>query len=497
MEKELIHEWTREQRYRLYEDYSDKEIIRLEEVVAQSAYRQNYHIQPKTGLLNDPNGFSFFNGRYHLFYQWFPMGPVHGVKYWYHLTSVDLVHWQDEGVGLAPDTEFDSHGVFSGSALAVDDKLFMMYTGNVRDEHWQRVPYQMTAVMDQAGIIEKNDCPVISGAPSGYTDHFRDPKVWQEQDQYYAIIGAQRADQTGACLVYQSTDLLDWVCLGELETKLPRFGYMWECPDYFVLDDEGFLIFSPQGLVPDGDCYQNIYQTGYLAGEPVDWQKRELQHGAFQELDAGFDFYAAQTMLAPDGRRLMIGWMGLPEISYPSDYDQWAHCLTIPRELMQVNGALLQTPIKELETLRSSAECFDTLVTGIHKLPQTGSCYELELDIEAVSADRFGIQLRSDETGTLGTRLLMDLTAKKMILDRSAAGVSFAEAYGTVRKIDYTQQKAHLRIFVDVSSIEIFVNNGEATFTTRIFTQIKQENIFLFSEGGATKITGKKWSLNL
>lgn len=496
MKKKLIREWTREERYRLYEDYSTEELVCLEAVVAQSSYRQTYHVQPKTGLLNDPNGFSFFNGRYHLFYQWFPMGPIHGVKYWYHLSSVDLIHWQEEGIGLAPDTEFDSHGVFSGSALAVDDRLFMMYTGNVRDEDWQRTPYQMTAYMDRTGTIKKN-FPVISGAPIGYTDHFRDPKVWKENDHYYVIIGAQRENQTGTCLIYQSIDLVCWKFLGELETSLLDFGYMWECPDYFVLDGIGFLLFSPQGLNADGDRYRNIYQTGYLSGKPVDWQERKLQHGAFQELDAGFDFYAAQTMLTPDDRRILIGWMGLPEIGYPSDSDQWAHCLTIPREIKQVNGKLFQVPVKELTLLRQNEQDIDTSVTGCQKLSVTGTSYELELKLEAASARRFGIQLRADETGILGTKLLIDLTENKLTLDRGPAGEPFAEEYGSIRKIDYTRSNIRIRIFVDVSSLEIFVNDGEAVFTTRIFTRTDQRNIFLISEGGITKVSGKKWDLRL
>ena len=142
-------EWTREQRYRRIEEVSKEEYDALKQQVSQCCYRQTYHNQPITGLLNDPNGFSYFNGEYHMFYQWFPLGPVHGVKYWYHTTSTDLVHWKDCGIALEPDRSFDSHGVFSGTAIEHDEKLYLMYTGNARDEEWVRYPTQCLAIMDK------------------------------------------------------------------------------------------------------------------------------------------------------------------------------------------------------------------------------------------------------------------------------------------------------------------------------------------------------------
>ena len=135
--------WTSAERYRPYADYSADYVTELTTAVDTSAYKNTYHIQPKTGLLNDPNGFSFFNGKYHLFYQVFPYGPVHGLKSWALMTSPDLIHWTDEGLKLFPDTIFDSHGAYSGSALPLSEKeLFLFYTGNTRGENNSRDAYQ-------------------------------------------------------------------------------------------------------------------------------------------------------------------------------------------------------------------------------------------------------------------------------------------------------------------------------------------------------------------
>ena len=115
--------WTKEERYRILK--SAEEIRDLHERIARSDYRQQYHIQPVTGLLNDPNGFVFHNGRWHLFYQWCPWGAVHGLKYWYHTVSKDLVMWKNKGVCIRPDTEYDNKGAYSGSALPCADSVWL------------------------------------------------------------------------------------------------------------------------------------------------------------------------------------------------------------------------------------------------------------------------------------------------------------------------------------------------------------------------------------
>lgn len=322
-------EWTKEERYRPYSAMSKTEESRLLHVVDHAPWRQHYHIQPPTGLLNDPNGFCFYNGQYHLFYQWFPYGAVHGLKHWYHTTSTNLVLWQGQGVAIEPEESFESHGAYSGSGIVVDEQLYLLYTGNERDSNWERTPNQCLAIMKADGSIEKHPSPVVEGSPPGYTEHVRDPKVWQENDQYYFVIGAQREDITGCALLYSSTDLLDWTLVGEINTSLDNFGYMWECPDYFELDGHGVLLFCPQGLEAKGDAYRNIFQSGYILGSKLNVSDGSMSHGPFRELDHGFDFYAPQTTTCPDGRRILIGWMGLPDRSVPTERDEWAHCLTI------------------------------------------------------------------------------------------------------------------------------------------------------------------------
>ena len=148
-------EWTTELRYKRYEDWTGEEKKQIKDNMANSPWHTHYHVEPKTGLLNDPNGFSYFNGKWILFYQNFPFGAAHGLKSWVQLESDDLVHFKETGLKVLPDTPLDSHGAYSGSAMQFDDKLFLFYTGNVRDENWIRHPYQIGALLDQDGNLEK------------------------------------------------------------------------------------------------------------------------------------------------------------------------------------------------------------------------------------------------------------------------------------------------------------------------------------------------------
>lgn len=491
-----MKEWTREDRYTKIEDVPEEELLRLKEKTDVSNYRQSFHIQPVTGLLNDPNGFSFYNGKWHLFYQWFPLGAVHGLKYWYHVTSTDLVNWENEGIGIRPNNEFDSHGAYSGSGIVHNNKLHLMYTGNTRSEKWERTPFQLMAIMKKTGEITKIPQPLIKGSPEGYTDHFRDPKVWKHGDYFYCIIGAQRKNLTGTAIIYQSRDLQNWMFKGEINTQLPQFGYMWECPDLFTLDNQTILLFSPQGIMEKGDRYQNIYQTGFIMGKELNYKTLEFEHNDFQELDFGFDFYAAQTTSAPDGRRILVGWMGLPEISYPTDKEEWAHCLTIPRELSIEEGKLKQRPIREIKKLRKnssnkSGKLFNEVVSLGEDM---GRAFEMKVSLKGTESNKYGIKLFSDGSSQEGLVIEIDKMENKFRINRDNCGHSFASEYGTVRQMDYAQSTINLRIFVDYSSIEIFVNDGDAVFTSRIFPKDRKNEIQLFSENGLLEYEIEGWT---
>lgn len=484
-------EWTREMRYRHYREMTDTEEKELLEKVNNSVWRQQFHIQPPYGLLNDPNGFAYYQGKYHLFYQWFPFGPVHGMKHWYHVESDDLIHWENKGLGMAPEYEHESHGIFSGTGIVKDDLLYLFYTANKRDQDWDRESSQSFAVMDKGGKFIKQEKPVISKQPKGYTANFRDPKVWQHEDEYYMLVGAERENQTGCALLYQSEDLMNWSFQGELKTDFEQLGYMWECPDIFQVDGKDVLMLSPQGLEPEGDAYHNVHNSGCFIGY-FDKEKRYFQSDAFQELDAGFDFYAPQTTQTPDGRQILIGWMGLPDTSYPTDKDMWANCLTIPRELYLKNNKIYQTPVKEMAEKRGSLTEWQGSLNREEKTLDvfSGTAYELNCEV-TVEDGIAGLKLRTGKEEE--TLLYLDTKHQKIVLDRTNSGLPAATEYGTGRQTSCTDRKVSLRIFMDTSSVEIFVNEGESVFTARIFPNEESQGIKLFAENTGATFDMKKW----
>ncbi|WP_393965532.1 glycoside hydrolase family 32 protein [Exiguobacterium sp. S22-S28] len=476
-----MNQWTREARYRPLSDLAPEVYQLMKEEVRTSPWRFSFHIQPPTGLLNDPNGFIYHNGTYHLFYQWFPLGPVHGLKYWYHMTSKDLVHWFDEGAALIPNDDPDSHGAYSGSGFIKNDQVHIMYTGNKRDAEWTRHTSQIVGHLRSDGRIEKHLPPAIPTVPNGYTEHFRDPKVFQSEGTWYCIIGAQRTDLTGCAVIYQSEDAEQWTLIGELQTDYPRFGYMWECPDYFELEGQGVLLFSPQGIEPKGDHFQNIFQSGYFIGKPLTLPDLTFQHEDFVELDFGFDFYAPQTTLAADGRRILVGWMGLPDITYPSDRYNWAHGLTLPRELTLENQHLRQRPVRELTALRKETLYADEFVLEHSFSPAHAETFELELSHLQLLSDTLTFKLRvSDQEETV---LRYEAQTRRFTFDRTHSGAEIpATDYGTTRSVTLVEPLHALRLFVDRSSVEVFLNDGEAVASARIFPKSTSQDIILAGE---------------
>ena len=463
----------------------EKSILEKKEIVEKDFWRQKYHIQGIVGLINDPNGFSQFKGKYHMFYQWNPLGTNHKNKTWAHSVSSDLLHWERMKTALRPDTWYSKDGAYSGSAIVDDDKLYLFYTGNVKDCDGNRESYQCLAVSSDGENFERWE-PSIVNQPDGYTRHIRDPKVWKKDGKFYAVIGIQSENLEGKAVLYSSENIKDWKFQGEIaganHGKIKDFGFMWECPDYFQLKDEktgeikDLLVFSPQGLESEGDLYNNKYQTGYLFGK-LDYEKPEFEIlSDFVEIDRGNDFYAPQSMEDDKGRRLIVGWMGIPEEEdFPTVKNEWLHCLTLPRELKVIDGKLYQVPIKEMESIRGEKIEFSGKVAGEVKIG-TGTTYELKAKFSDFNSD-FGLKLRTGKNSE--TILKFDYNDKKFVLDRTKG----EQPDKRLRKVYLGDiSELELTVFVDNSSVEVFINGGAEVFSSRIFPEKDADGISVFTD---------------
>ncbi|MCP3027452.1 sucrose-6-phosphate hydrolase [Halobacillus sp. A5] len=468
------------------------EIKKHEEKVQSDPYRLSFHHMPPVGLLNDPNGLVHWNGEYHVFYQWMPFKPGHGEKFWGHYISKDLVNWRHERIALTPSEWYDKDGCYSGSAIVHNEQLYLFYTGNVFNEKGEQEEYQCLATSSDGLYFEKEG-PIIH-VPEGYTSNFRDPKVWKGEGRWYLAVGAQNNDEQGKVLLYRSTDLLDWELLGPIagsnENRLGDFGFMWECPDFFRLEEQDILIVSPQGLQQDGMKYNNTYQSGYFAGQLRE-EEASFEHGTFCELDRGFEFYAPQTFLDNKDRRILYGWMGVPdqnEPSHPTVVNQWIHALTIPRVLEWTEGQLIQQPVSELEEMREAVLLHSEItISNDQKAVRGvgGKPVELRIEIEEVE-DQLALEIFHYASFSYKRRDGILTLSRPQLEDKSKT-----EFRQTVLK----EELKELRIFIDHSSLEIFVNGGKEVFTSRIFPQPEDEDILFTSLGNST-FSIEKWKLS-
>ncbi|WP_101842280.1 sucrose-6-phosphate hydrolase [Halobacillus sp. Marseille-P3879] len=468
------------------------EIVKHTDKVQSDPYRLSFHHMPPVGLLNDPNGLVHWKGEYHVFYQWMPFKTGHGEKFWGHYISDDLVNWKHERIALTPSEWYDKDGCYSGSAIIHNDQLYLFYTGNVFNEEGEQEEYQCLAVSEDGVNFEKKG-PVIY-VPEGFTSNFRDPKVWKGEEHWYLVVGAQNRYKQGKVLLYRSSNLHKWELLGAVagsnENRLGDFGYMWECPDLFNLDGQDILVVSPQGLQPDGMKYNNTYQSGYFAGR-LRSEEASFEHGEFQELDRGFEFYAPQTFFDGKGRRIMYGWMGVPdqnEPSHPTVANQWIHALTIPRILSWDGSRLLQQPVPELETMREAVLLHsEIMITNDQKAVRgvEGRPVELRIEFEAIE-EQFALEIfhyaslsykKSDGILTLSRPQLDDKSKTEF------------------RRTKLKEELKELRIFIDHSSLEIFVNRGSEVFTSRIFPQPEDDDI-LFTSLGSSVFSVEQWKLS-
>ena len=458
-----------ETRYRAYSDWSKEEIAKINENVNQSPWHASYHIEPRTGLLNDPNGFSFFNGKYNLFYQNWPFGAAHGLKEWIHTESDDLVHFYVTGAELRPDTEHDSHGAYSGSAYEVDGKLFLFYTGNVRDKKWIRDTLQIGAWMDKDHNITKCE-NILIHKPADVTEHFRDPQIFNYKGQLYTIVGAQNLEKSGFIKVYKATDnnVETWEEVGNLDFGSTGSEYMIECPNLLFVDEKPVIIYCPQGLDKSELNYDNIYPNTFKICQSFDTENIKLVGASeIQNLDYGFEAYATQGFNTPDGRTLIVSWIGLPDIDYPTDKYNYQGAMSLVKELSIKDGKLYQYPVETITSLRVSSEEFTSKV-------ETNNTYELELTFP--TNQKSELLLFSDSKGN-GLSLIVDTKEGKIILDRSKAGIQYATDFGTIRECSIDTKETTANIFVDNSIIEIFINKGEKVFTSRVFPENYQSGI--------------------
>lgn len=448
---------------------TNKEIEVLEKQMFKDTYRLQYHLMPPVGWLNDPNGSCQFKGTYHFYYQYAPTNPLGATKYWGHYTTKDLCTYQKQPVALFPDCPRDKDGVYSGGTYIEEDMMYIFYTGNVKypgnhDYILTGREHNTMLVTSKDGITfsEKQCLLTNDDYPKDLTVHVRDPQVIKKDNQYYMFLGARTKKNSGCCLIYTSTNLYDWTYFKRLETE-ETFGYMWECPSFVEIDGTQILICCPQGVPQDGYQYEAIYQNGYFIIH--DDFRKDCTLSPFIELDYGFDYYANQVFQDQQGRNIMMGWMGLPDVEYtnPTVSSGWQHALALPRVLSLQEDQLYQYPVKEIEALRKNKK--EVVVFANERFQCTQNVFEMHID--NVETD-FKIELFND--------MVLEYSETLFTLTMGKSGFGRTSKHIEIDKIHT------ITIFSDASSLEVFINHGQKVITTRVYDRMESPTMISNTE---------------
>lgn len=463
-----------------------------------SGARPRFHLSPYIGWMNDPNGFSYYQGQYHLFYQYNPYSTEWNAMHWGHAVSRDLLQWTYLPAALAPDAPYDSYGCFSGSAVELaDGRQLLLYTGVRKEggEKEEEIQTQCAAVGNGLDYHKYGQNPVIdeSTLPAGLSrNDFRDPKVWREADgSLCCVVGACDQAHLGRILLFQSQDGFSWNFEGVLAENDGRLGRMWECPDFFALDGKHVLLVSPQDMLPEGFEYHNGNGTVCMIGRYDESRKRFFPERD-QAVDYGIDFYAPQTLLTPDGRRVMIGWMqnwDTCKLSGTPDR-QWFGQMSLPRELSVRDGRLFQQPVRELERYRSNPVSYQGVkVEGELALEGiAGRMVDMELTLRPAEAGELyrRFSLRFAQNGQLRTSLSFHPHESTLKIDRKFSGSRRAYIHQRRSLVAHENGALKLRVILDRFSVEVFVNDGEQVMTAAIMTDMSANGITFFADGKVT-----------
>lgn len=475
--------------------------------------RPLFHLTPPAGWMNDPNGFSFYGGEYHLFFQYNPYAEHWAQMHWGHAVSKNLLKWTYCPAALAPDSPADEGGCFSGSAAVLPDgRHILMYTGVIpaKKEHdfaaketcgqarkeAEYYQVQNIAVGDGRDYVKYEKNPVITSdmLPEGLNPcEFRDPRIIPLKDGTFgALLVSEGEDGLGRVLLYQSSDGFSWNFRKELCRNDGRFGTMWECPDFFELDGKWFLLINPMDMRQKRYEYPNGHGSMILAGN-FDEDTLDFTPDYDQCVDYGIDFYAAQTMKAPDGRRIMIGWMqNWDTIAMRPENTLWAGQMTLPRELSFRDGRLYQQPVREIDEYHGDTVLYrkvpvsdEICLYGIE-----GRMIDLEISVSAVPGDSlyryFIIRFAMDEDHY--SEAMFSPDTGLFVINRENSGSRKALVHVKSCMVPESRDGSlSVRMILDRYSFEIFINDGRYVMSAVIYTDLRADQIS-FRAGGKAVI---------
>ena len=452
-------------------------------------FRNTYHLMAPIGWINDPNGFSEYNGKYNLFYQYNPYSAEWGPMHWGHQTTTDFIKWNLEDVALAPDMPYEATGCFSGTAIEENGKLYLVYTA-ASDFQNQALAYSNDGI-----VFNKLDELLIDGddLPEGFSNNdFRDPKIFKRNGKFYILCG-NKSKTTKQIIMFSGANIEGpYKYVGSIYNRNDLTG-IFECPDLITIDNKDILIASPQGIHDDYFYnFQNgdscVYLPGTLSTNTNKFYKD--QNADLEEFDKGFSFYAPQTLKASDGRNIMVAWMRSWSEPNTTRNDGWCGAMTLPRELTLKDGHIYQAPVREINNYLQNKKT-EALVEldsnqnhNLESFAGNKSKISFDIDVAALKEKgRAGIEVYKNTT--YSTKIYYDKEKECVVFDRTNCG----SLYDGMRyaKVDPIDGKIHLELYLDVNSVEVFINGGYYTMTGNVYAPSDATSVSLFTKNSSAK----------
>lgn len=461
---------------------------------AVDPYRPQYHFSAAQNWINDPNGLIQWKGHYHLFYQHHPYSPAWGPMHWGHAISTNLIHWQHLPIAMYPEETAqaaeDKSGIFSGSAVDDNGTLTLLYT-NFTDLTFHPDAIAETQALatstDGVNFVKYAGNPVIARPPARASAGFRDPKVWQDTDGLWKMVLGSGDGGKGNVHLYRSPDLRQWTYLGVLFEGDGTTGKMWECPDLFPVGDQYVLIVSI-----NEEKFQGVR---YFAGAYRDNQFFPEKNGL---LDVGPDFYAPQSCLDDQGRRIVIGWMERWGGAMPTQAGNWAGAMSLPREVfVRPDGTVATRPVAEVRSLRKTIAPLYHVdkLTGTPDMPNilaqiTGDTLEIGATIRIPDPQMTAFELAMRQAPDGSEKLVLQYQGQDqaLTLDRNSAGIGDRGTYSAPLALS-SDNTIELHLYLDRSSLEVFANDGQLAATTRFYPHWQESlGLALTSTGGSIMV---------
>jgi fructan beta-fructosidase len=485
---------------------------------AHEQYRPAYHFTPPQGWMNDPNGMVYYDGKYHLFYQYFPFGNVWGPIHWGHAVSPDTIHWVDDPIALAPDA---LGYIFSGSAVVDTNNtsgfgtkgkppLVAMFTyHNEADKKSGRNPESQAiaySIDDGKTWTKFKGNPVLRAA-AGKPD-FRDPKVrWYEATKSW-IVTLAVGDHVE---LYGSPDLKDWHYLSRFGEGVGAHGGVWECPDLLPIkvaetgETKWLLLQSVNPGGPHGGSATQFF-IGDFDGKNFVLDPKfdnQLKKSGPKWIDWGHDNYAAVTWSGvpeSDGRVLLLGWMSNWDYATVVPTTAWRSAMTLPRSLTlhaDANGYTLRSlPVAELDKIKGDIFKVQPQVVAnslAAQLPAT-TVTQSETRV-AFPVPPAGTRAYLEYSNVQGDvyQVGYDGGAGRFFSDRRRSGRTdfsdkFAKAVDTAPR-NSQAPGIEMRVFMDRDSVELFADDGATVMTESVFPRAPYTKLRFIVEGRPVQVT--------